>query len=147
MKYNVIYEDLFEVDESYDLAHCISYDCKMGAGIARTFDEKFPEMKPKIQEYLYVNNKGYPCSVGYVYNNRIIFNLITKERYFRKPTYSTITEALKDLKKHMIQLNRTKVAMPCIGCGLDKLDWDEVRYIIKNVFNDTDIEILICVRK
>ena len=38
----------------------------------------------------------------------------------------------------------TKLAMPKIGCGLDRLDWDEVYDIICEVFEDTDVEILIC---
>ena len=37
--------------------------------------------------------------------------------------------------------------MPRIGCGLDGLDWGIVKAIIKDVFEDTDIEILICVRE
>ena len=37
-----------------------------------------------------------------------------------------------------------KIAMPMIGCGLDKLEWDRVSQIIKNIFGDTDMEILIC---
>ncbi len=37
-----------------------------------------------------------------------------------------------------------KIAMPMIGCGLDKLKWDDVSKIIKDVFKDTDVEILVC---
>lgn len=33
--------------------------------------------------------------------------------------------------------------MPKIGCGLDKLDWTAVREIIREMFADTDIEILV----
>jgi O-acetyl-ADP-ribose deacetylase (regulator of RNase III) len=37
-----------------------------------------------------------------------------------------------------------KVAMPRIACGLDKCNFDDVRKIIKEVFEDTDVEILVC---
>jgi O-acetyl-ADP-ribose deacetylase (regulator of RNase III) len=37
-----------------------------------------------------------------------------------------------------------KVAMPIIGCGLDRLQWNKVSEIIKDIFKDTDIEILVC---
>lgn len=37
-----------------------------------------------------------------------------------------------------------KLAMPKIGCGIDRLDWDKVQEIIKDVFRNTDVEILIC---
>ena len=38
----------------------------------------------------------------------------------------------------------TKLAMPLIGCGLDKLEWNRVKDVIEDVFDDTDVEILIC---
>ncbi|WP_374017833.1 hypothetical protein ABU162_27665 [Paenibacillus thiaminolyticus] len=38
----------------------------------------------------------------------------------------------------------TALAMPQIGYGLDKLQWGKVREIIKEVFADTDIEIVVC---
>ena len=37
-----------------------------------------------------------------------------------------------------------KLAMPVIGCGLDKLEWSRVSEIIKLVFEKTDIDILVC---
>ena len=37
-----------------------------------------------------------------------------------------------------------KIAMPVIGCGLDRLEWSKVSEIIKEVFEGTDIEILVC---
>lgn len=33
------------------------------------------------------------------------------------------------------------LAMPKIGCGLDRLQWSKVREIIKEEFKDLDIEI------
>lgn len=37
-----------------------------------------------------------------------------------------------------------KVAMPVIGCGLDRLSWYKVSEIIKKTFSEMDIEILVC---
>jgi len=34
--------------------------------------------------------------------------------------------------------------MPTIGAGLDRLKWEDVATQIKNVFEDTEIEILVC---
>lgn len=31
--------------------------------------------------------------------------------------------------------------MPRIGCGLDKLEWNKVKEMIKEIFEDTDIVI------
>ena len=38
----------------------------------------------------------------------------------------------------------TKIAMPKIGSGLDKLNWLQVQTIILDVFKDMDIEIVVC---
>ena len=39
----------------------------------------------------------------------------------------------------------TKIAMPRIGCGLDGLNWQDVKKALQDVFDNTDIEILVCV--
>ncbi|MNP82819.1 hypothetical protein D3C76_1815830 [compost metagenome] len=38
----------------------------------------------------------------------------------------------------------SKLAMPQIGCGLDRLKWDKVSSIIQDTFADTDVEIVVC---
>ena len=48
------------------------------------------------------------------------------------------------MKEWLSFLNVTKLAMPWIGCGLDRLNKDEVYNIICEVFEDMDIEIVIC---
>ena len=49
-----------------------------------------------------------------------------------------------NIAKIRLPLECKKIAMPVIGCGLDRLDWSKVSDIIKDVFSDTDIEILVC---
>ena len=50
------------------------------------------------------------------------------------------------MKQLAVQHGIVKIAMPLLGCGLDRLNWDIVKYHIKQVFKDTDIEILVCKR-
>ena len=75
-----------------------------------------------------------------------VFNLVTKEKYWHKPTYNSLTDALKSMRSACRYCNIKKIAMPMIGCGLDRLRWDKVSEIIKDVFKDENIEILVCVR-
>ncbi|MBL4952019.1 macro domain-containing protein [Neobacillus sp. YIM B02564] len=141
MKYQEIERDLFTVPNYYALAHCISADCKLGAGIALQFNKKFPVMK---QDLLSRNPKVGEAQA--FHGPFLIFNLITKEKYWQKPTYKSLTQSLYSMKHQLTQLGFHHLAMPRIGCGLDKLDWPIVRSIIKEVFQDTSIEILICVK-
>lgn len=146
MKLIIEERDLFEVDESYVFAHCISLDCAMGKGIALEFDKRFPKMKPVMIEHIKRNNIKYPNCLGYVGYPRTIFNLITKEHYYDKPTLYDLQGALYRLKHHVNNLCITKLAIPRIGCGLDRLNWNDVEELLEEIFHDVDIEILVCIK-
>lgn len=73
-----------------------------------------------------------------------VLNLITKERYFHKPTLAAMKAALQKMKEICERESIYKIAMPTIGAGLDRLKWEDVATQIKNVFEDTEIEILVC---
>lgn len=136
MIYNEIYGDLFDYENEYYLAHCISADCALGAGIAVEFNRRYG-MRNKLKSK-YPQMKYPTC----VLIDRV-FNLVTKEYCYYKPTYTTLEAALYSMKTLIKWNNIKKVAMPLIGCGLDKLKWDKVSGIIKRIFSDVDIEILI----
>ncbi len=136
--------DLFTVPQGYYLAHCISGDYALGAGIAKQFVEVY-NMREKL-------HKQFPIEEGEKFANvekallvDNVFNLVTKERYFHKPTYETLCETLFNMREQIEEKDITKLAMPLIGCGLDKLEWDEVKMMIDDIFEDLDIEILVCV--
>lgn len=134
--------DLFTVPKDYYLAHCISADFGMGKGIVIEFNKQF-DMKNKLKANYQTNNwngRGYCIRVGRV------FNLITKQFYYDKPTYQTLQDSLVDMREQMIVNNIQKVAMPVIGCGLDKLKWDKVKALIEESFADLDIEVLVCIK-
>lgn len=147
MIYREEHMDLFSVSEDYYLAHCISADFAMGKGIAVEFNKKFNMrniLKNRCQNYLnfFINDlteyKG-DC----ILEGRVL-NLVTKERYYNKPSYQSLESALILMKIAIENNNIKKIAMPKIGCGLDKLEWNKVKEILFNIFKDTDIEILVC---
>jgi O-acetyl-ADP-ribose deacetylase (regulator of RNase III) len=135
MKYLEMTGDLFNTPPDYALAHCISADCKMGAGIAVKFQERF-----RMRRVLLAHHPKVGTCIPFQ-SNRIIFNLITKEFYYQKPTLETLTSSLIDMKRQLSGCE--KVAMPTIGCGLDKLKWNQVKSKIMEVFQDTNVEILV----
>lgn len=142
--------DLFTVPTDYILVHCISADLAMGAGIAKEFARR--GVKQELQkEYQDVEDiEVGDCLVSDATDWRCEFSLVTKEKYWQKPTYKTMRMALedaKDLCEETIRNGYTmKLAMPRIGCGLDKLEWSKVKAIIEEVFADADVEILVCVK-
>ena len=132
-------KDLFTVPQGYYLAHCISADFALGAGIAKAFDEIYNMRFKLFREYdMYAYEGGDALLIDNV------FNLVTKKKCYHKPTYDSVREALECMKGQMEMLYITKLAMPRIASGLDRLDWDQVYDIICEVFEDTNVEILIC---
>ncbi len=131
--------DLFKVSTEYYLAQCISADFDMGKGIVVEFNHRF-RLKSRITEnYPEYQWHGPDCIVI----DRV-FNLITKKQYWGKPTLQSLTEAVEKMKAYAIQHDVKKIAMPILGCGLDRLNWNDVSRMIQQVFQDTDIEILVC---
>jgi O-acetyl-ADP-ribose deacetylase (regulator of RNase III) len=140
MVYYEIHGDLFEVDSKYYLCHCISADFALGKGIAVEFNKRF-NMRNKLHNQ-YLVNSDYPVCL--MVDN--VFNLVTKEKYWHKPTYNTLRRALVDMRNHIERYEIKYLAMPTIGSGLDRLDWIRVSEMIKEVFCNTDIEILVVKR-
>lgn len=149
MQYEEKIIDLFTVDESYHLAHCISADFGMGAGIAVEFNKRFNMKNLLMSKYpTFLHDYDYQinvlCKNGCCIKEGRVLNLVTKRCCWNKPTYESLKASLVSMKDICKSKGINKVAMPLIGCGLDKLEWDKVSQIIKNVFEDTDVEILVC---
>lgn len=142
MTIDIIKKDLFEIDDDYYLAHCISADFALGAGIAKIFNSKY-DMRLK----LFNNYPNYVYRGGDALLVDRTFNLVTKAKCFQKPTYESLTEALEMLKDKMSSLEITKLAIPMIGCGLDRLQWSRVKNIIEHIFVDTDVNIIVCIKE
>lgn len=135
--------NLFEVPQGYYLAHCISGDYALGAGIAKTFDEVY-DMRFKLHKFYPIPDGEKYANVGKALLVDNVFNLVTKARCFQKPTYDTLYKTLCNMCSQCIELNITKLAMPLIGCGLDHLEWESVQDVIEYVFGDSEIDILVC---
>ena len=74
-----------------------------------------------------------------------VFNLVTKEKYNYRPTYDSGRGALEMMRGICEAQGVRKVAMPKFASGLDRLQWDRVSGIIREVFGNTDIEIMVCI--
>jgi O-acetyl-ADP-ribose deacetylase (regulator of RNase III) len=137
MQIREIKRDLFSCKDEC-LAHCVSSDFKMGLGIAKRFKEEFGRVDELLKHGAAVGDI-VPLRI----DNRFIYYLVTKERYWGKPCYADLLKCLLKMKDHAIENKITKIAMPKIGCGLDKLDWDIVKSMIIECFEETKIEIVV----
>ena len=72
------------------LAHCVSADLKMGAGIAKQFRNRFG----RVEELKRQHKKVGEVAVLRV-RDRFIYYLITKKFYYKKPTLFTLKRSLE----------------------------------------------------
>lgn len=135
--------DLFNsTDEA--LAHCVSRDFAMGAGIAKEFRKRFGKV-----DFL----KSQQCNVGEVaymdsWNKKAktvqtLFYLVTKEKFYQKPTIRTLGKALRRLRYLISDMGITTLSMPMISSGLDQMSWPLVLQEIETAFYGSNVKITI----
>lgn len=127
---------LFDCPPHFSLGHCVGKDLAMGAGIAVAFKERFGHVQ-KL--------KSQSKQVGEVatlhHRGKYIYYLITKEKSWQLPTYNKLKDSLINMKNHCVAKNVQHLALPRIGCGLDQLEWDQVKQMIIETFCDMPIEV------
>ena len=118
----------------------------MGAGLAKKFKDKYPEMFVKYQAQCFA--KRVTIGKMYVYtipkntnfnNNKYIINFPTKLHWKdpSKPEY--VTDGLKSLLVTSKELNIKSISLPALGCGLGNLSWKWVKEQIENTLIDEKI--------
>eukprot|EP01084_Bolivina_argentea_P041913 77371_1 len=130
--------DLFSSPITHSLCHCISRDIAMGKGIAKIFKKNFGGINELKKQKKSIGE----CAILYR-NNKYIYYMITKEKYWHKPTYNSLKLTLEYMRDHAIKNNIKCISMPRIGCGLDKLIWTKVEKMINDTFNHTHISITV----
>lgn len=137
MKFVEIHGNLFDrkLEDNEFYVHCISRDYACGAGIAKEFNKRY-DLTRKL-------SKQEPHKCMMVDN---VINLVTKSKYWQKPTYDSLKESLIEFRDTLCRFSNPTLfaktlVMPRIGCGLDKLQWKNVKKMIKEIFEDTDITI------
>ena len=112
-KFSIVKGDLFTAPQSSSLCHCISRDLGMGKGIAVLFKKTFGGVNSLRKQQVQIGECGILLR-----QNRYIYYMITKERYFHKPTYNSLTQTLEYMKNHAVINGVDQISMPKIGCGL-----------------------------
>lgn len=149
MTVNIQKGDLFLLDKhEYVFTHCISTDLAWGKGIVvpmmRFFHCGNAWRKNNNRTKYKVGDIGIHHIMGDPEKNirqEVCLHMFTKNKYNTLPTYQGVTKALESVRNYMTEHNLHKLAMPKIGCGLDKLEWKKVYDIICETFKETDIKI------
>jgi len=145
-KINFLKGDLLKSD-AQALVNAVNTVGVMGKGIALQFKNRYPT---NYMVYREACKKG-ELSIGKILvvkegdliNQKFIVNFPTKQHWRSPSEISYIQYGLVALKKAIQEYDIQSIAIPPLGCGLGGLDWDVVKPMIVEAFQDLDINITI----
>ena len=127
---------------AFSYAQCISQDTERGMfkGIAVDFLRMFPVLESlRCMQMEGRLGTAVPVTTSEVF----IYNLISKEKYYKKPTLDLLRRCLVSMNEHAVLNNVPGINMPLIGSGLDRLDFRKVFQLICDVFGGSRVHIQI----
>ena len=115
----------------------------MGRGLALQFKRAFPANFTAYEQAC--RRREVRAGKMFVYDNgqmlrpHWIINFPTKKHWSAPSEISDIAAGLRDLRRVIDDLEITSIAMPAIGCGLGGLDWADVKPLIEECLDETDV--------
>ena len=136
--------DLLSVPVIFKIVHSINADLtyaeKRWNGedtLAKNIDKFF-----KIREAL-DDLSSIDWNVGEVINTSVVYHLLTKKDRYDSVSYGDVYTCLEELKKLATHNGDFYLAFPKICCGQDRMEWDYIKAIIKDVFGNTNFQIML----
>lgn len=112
----------------------------MGAGIAKGFRERYPEMFAEYRGRCKARPRRFNLGDAWLWkdpNRPWVFNLGTQEQYWHgRASYEAIEQALVKMKRRANREHIRTIALPRIGTGYGGLSWNKVRAIVDRVFRN-----------
>lgn len=131
-----IHGDILLSPLSMPIAHAVSYDGKMGAGLALQLHKTF-----NLRSEFRNTARQCPGIVPIWRNGRLIINCITKWNFYDKPPPSQVRLSLIALRDFMAFNNIRELAIPEISAGLDRVPLPVVINILNDVFSATPVTV------
>ena len=134
----IVYGNIFEQDVDA-LVNPVNCEGVMGAGLAKQFKEKYPNM---YKEYRKICKNGRPFFPGdrmsffIEKDNLWVINLATKYLWKDNSQLEYIDLGVKNIAGLLRSQQNAKhpinsIAIPALGCGLGGLRWKDVKKIME----------------
>lgn len=137
--------DLFQiVDNDTYFAQGISADFVMKKGISVKFNMTYnnrERLVAKYGDYLKKWDDVKDGCAGFCILENKVLNLVIKRNYRDEPTLIAVSMAFFEMRKYIINKNIKLISMPQIGCGLEGLEWDDVRRQLEIALADLDVTV------
>lgn len=132
--------DLFDTELTH-LGHGVNVVGVMGAGIAVSFRERYPEMYEDYQEACR-ENRIQPGSVfPYSEGGDRIYNIASQDKPGAHARLEWLRSGLDAALAVVAEYGGEGIAIPRIGCGIGGLDWDNVLPIIEELSDKHDVTV------
>ena len=132
-------DNVFDCPSSHSMAHCISGDTRMSKGVAVQFVREFPTLV-KLRKGSKIVGTAAPVQVG----DRFIYCLISKRKYYMKPTIADLHKCLSSMFNHAVRNRVINISMPRIGSGCDKLSFNaDIMPLLRALFSDPTVNIYV----
>lgn len=131
--------NIMGVPQGYYLAQGISRDLNFKVGLPAVFEKQY-NMAAKLKH----NYTDIELGKALLVDN--VFNLVAKDSSYDFPDRNMLMDAIINMRDQMETNMITKLAIPKICCGRNGLDWDDVKSMFEFIFDDSDVQILVCLQ-
>ena len=129
------------LEQPNSIGHCISADAQMSKGFAQFLSEGVPRLRWTCRRANLLKDQVFPFWDSS--SRRFIYNLVTKEKCSDKPDLQTLATTLQNMQAHAKMHGISSFAIPKIECGLDQMNWQDVVKLLRNIFANSDIQIVV----
>ncbi len=132
--------DLF-ASPAQTLVNPVNTEGVMGAGLARAFRTRYPEMFREYQELCRRRRLAGGNLHLWRGPDRWVLNLPTKTSWRLPSTLALVEAGLQRFRRDYEALGITSVAFPALGCGLGSLAWTDVQPLLECHLSDLPIPV------
>ncbi|MBR1622487.1 MAG: hypothetical protein IJ675_01055 [Pseudobutyrivibrio sp.] len=137
--------DLFHInDNDTYYAQGISADFVMKKGISVKFNLTYNNrnrLVAKYGDYLKKWDDVRDGCAGFCILEDKVLNLVIKRDYRDEATLINVSMAFFEMRRAILANDIKVVSMPHIGCGLDGLEWEDVKSQLEIALADTDVTV------
>lgn len=129
VEYEEVNKDMFDLPPYYNICYGIPADLSLGSETAHKLDSYYHIVDRVTDEF---EDRG----AGETIWIRNLFLLMIANKKYEPITMTNLKHCIEDLARYCLNEEIVYLAMPFIGCGKGKLDWEEVREMILDVFTE-----------
>ena len=130
--------NIFSAPQGYYLAQAISRDKNFKTGLPAQFEKVFDVSKKLRTVY------DSDLTIGEAYLTGNLFSLVVKDSSYDAPDRDALMDSIVSMRDIMEAEGVNKLAIPKLCCGKMGLEWDEVKAMFQIVFDDSDVNIIVC---